>query len=59
MEIRAGDAIWCPPRHKHWHGATATTAMTHIAIQGALDAKNLIWMNNVTDEEYRGHGAGA
>jgi len=39
VEIRAGDMIWCPPKHRHWHGATATTAMTHIAIQEGLDGK--------------------
>ena len=39
VEIRAGDVVWCPPGHKHWHGATPTTAMTHIAVQEALDGK--------------------
>jgi len=57
VEIRAGDIIWCPPGHKHWHGATATTAMTHIAIQEALDGKNVNWMEKVTDEEYLAGGA--
>ncbi|MFZ4286327.1 (R)-mandelonitrile lyase [Variovorax sp. HJSM1_2] len=52
VEIRAGDVIWCPPGHKHWHGASATTAMTHIAIQEALDGKNVVWLSHVTDEEY-------
>lgn len=52
VEIRAGDVIWCPPGHKHWHGATATTSMTHIAIQEALDGKNVVWMEHVTDAEY-------
>jgi len=52
IEIHAGDVIWCPPGHKHWHGATATTAMTHIAIQEVLDGKNVTWMEKVTDEEY-------
>ncbi len=52
VEIRAGDVIWCPPGHKHWHGATSTTAMTHIAIQEALDGSNVTWMEKVTDEEY-------
>jgi quercetin dioxygenase-like cupin family protein len=52
VEIRAGDVIWCPPGHKHWHGATATTSMTHIAIQEALDGKNVEWMEHVTDEQY-------
>lgn len=58
VEIRAGDIIWCPPGHKHWHGATATTAMTHIAIQEMLDGKNVNWMEKVTDEEYFGSGEG-
>ena len=52
VEIRAGDVIWCPPGHKHWHGASPTTAMTHIAIQEALDGKNVEWMEHVTDEQY-------
>jgi len=52
VEIRAGDVVWCPPGHKHWHGATPTTAMTHIAIQEALDGKNVEWLEKVTDEEY-------
>jgi quercetin dioxygenase-like cupin family protein len=51
-EIRAGDVIWCPPGHRHWHGATPTTAMTHIAIQEALDGKLVNWMEHVTDEAY-------
>jgi len=58
VEIRAGDVIWCPPGHKHWHGATSTTAMTHIAVQEALDGKNVIWMEKVTDEEYLGSEKG-
>ena len=56
VEIHAGDVIWCPPGHKHWHGATATTAMTHIAIQEVLDGKNVTWMEKVTDEEYLANG---
>ena len=52
VEIRAGDVIWCPPGHKHWHGATPTTAMTHIAIQEALDGSFITWMENVSDAEY-------
>ena len=52
VEIRAGDIIWCPPGHKHWHGATPTTAMTHIALQEALDGKVVEWMQHVTDAEY-------
>ena len=51
-EIRAGDVIWCPPGHRHWHGATSTTGMTHIAIQEALDGKFVEWMEHVTDEQY-------
>jgi quercetin dioxygenase-like cupin family protein len=53
VEIRAGDVIWCPPGHKHWHGASATTAMTHIGIQEALDGVSVVWMEKVTDEEYQ------
>ena len=51
-QIRPGDVIWCPPGEKHWHGATATAAMTHIAIVEQLDGKAVEWMENVTDEEY-------
>ena len=51
-EIRAGDVIWCPPGHRHWHGATPTTAMTHIAIQEALDGNVVEWMEKVSDAEY-------
>ncbi len=58
VEIHAGDVIWCPPGHKHWHGATATMAMTHIAIQEALDGRNVTWMEKVTDEEYLADGKG-
>jgi len=54
VEIRAGDVIWCPPKHKHWHGATSTTAMTHIAIQEALDGKAVEWLEAVSDEQYSG-----
>lgn len=57
VEIRAGDVIWCPPGHRHWHGATAMTSMTHIAIQEALDGSAVHWMEQVTDEQYLG-GAG-
>jgi len=52
-EIRAGDVVWFPPGLKHWHGASATTAMTHIAIQESLDGKNVEWMEKVRDEQYR------
>ena len=52
-EIRPGDVVWFAPNEKHWHGASSTTAMTHIAIQEALDGKVVEWMEKVTDEEYR------
>ena len=52
VEIRAGDTVWCPPGHKHWHGATATTAMTHVAIQEALEGVNVVWMDKVSDDDY-------
>jgi quercetin dioxygenase-like cupin family protein len=52
-EIRPGDVVWFAPHEKHWHGATPTTAMTHIAIQEALDGKVVEWMEHVTDEIYR------
>jgi quercetin dioxygenase-like cupin family protein len=51
-EIRAGDIVWCPPDQKHWHGATPTTAMTHIAIQESLNGSPVTWMEHVTDEQY-------
>ena len=50
--IRAGDVVWCPPGEKHWHGATATTAMTHIALVEQLDGKGVNWLEKVTDDEY-------
>ena len=51
-EIRPGDVVWFAPNEKHWHGATPTNAMTHIAIQEALDGKVVVWMEHVTDKEY-------
>jgi quercetin dioxygenase-like cupin family protein len=54
-EIKAGDVIWCPPGVKHWHGASPTTAMTHIAITGRLDGKSVEWMEKVTDDQYNGN----
>jgi quercetin dioxygenase-like cupin family protein len=51
-EIRPGDVVWIPPAEKHWHGATATTAMTHIAIQEKLDGKAVDWLEQVTPEQY-------
>jgi quercetin dioxygenase-like cupin family protein len=51
-EIRPGDVIWFSPGEKHWHGASPTTAMTHIAIQEQLDGKFVDWMEKVSDEQY-------
>jgi quercetin dioxygenase-like cupin family protein len=51
-EIRPGDVVLCPPGEKHWHGAAPTTAMSHIAIQEALDGKVVEWLEKVTDEQY-------
>ena len=51
-EVRPGDVIWFPPGEKHWHGATPTTAMTHIAIQEKLDGKAVDWMEKVSEEQY-------
>jgi 4-carboxymuconolactone decarboxylase len=50
--IRPGDVIWTPPGVKHWHGACATSKMTHIAIQESLNGRNVEWMEHVTDDEY-------
>ena len=50
--IRPGDVIWFPPGEKHWHGAAATTAVTHIAIQERRDGKTVDWMEKVSDEQY-------
>jgi len=52
-EIRPGDVVWFPPGLKHWHGASPTTAMTHTAIQEALDGKVVDWMEKVSGEQYR------
>jgi quercetin dioxygenase-like cupin family protein len=52
VEIRPGDVIWCPPSTKHWHGATAKAAMTHIAIVEKLDGNGVEWMEHVSDEQY-------
>ena len=57
-EIRPGDVVRIPPGEKHWHGATAATAMTHVAIQEQLDGKAVEWMEKVTDEQYRAARAG-
>ncbi len=50
--IQAGDVVWIPPGEKHWHGASPTTAMTHIAMQEALDGKAVDWLEPVSDEDY-------
>jgi quercetin dioxygenase-like cupin family protein len=52
-EIRPGDVVWFAPGEKHWHGATSTTAMTHIAIQEALNGTAVNWMEKVSDQQYR------
>ena len=52
-EIRPGDIVWFSPGEKHWHGASPTTAMTHIAVQEKLDGKNVEWMEKVTDQQYQ------
>jgi len=51
--IRPGDVIWWSPGEKHWHGATETTAMTHIAVQEQLGGKAVDWMEKVSDEQYQ------
>lgn len=51
-EIQPGDVVWLPPGVKHWHGASASTALTHIAIQETLDGKNVDWLEKVSDAQY-------
>ncbi|TFZ05713.1 cupin domain-containing protein [Ramlibacter henchirensis] len=51
--IRPGDVVWCPPNVKHWHGAAPGTAMTHLAVTGTLDGRNVTWMEKVGDEQYK------
>ena len=51
--IKAGDTVWIPPGEEHWHGASATNSMTHIAIQEALDGSVAEWLDKVTDGEYQ------
>ena len=53
-DIRPGDVVWFAPGEKHWHGATASTAMTHIAIQEKLDGKAVEWLEQVSDAQYEG-----
>ena len=50
--MRMGDTIWIPPYEEHWHGATATNSMTHIAIQEAQNGQVAEWLEQVTDEDY-------
>lgn len=50
--IRQGDVVWCPPGVKHWHGATPSSAMTHLAVGSSVDGKTVTWMEKVTDEQY-------
>lgn len=54
QEIHPGDVVWAPPGEKHWHGAASATAVTHIAIQEALNGQPADWMEEVTDEQYQG-----
>ena len=51
--IKAGDTVWIPPNEEHWHGASATNSMTHIAIQEALNGSVAEWLNKVSDSEYQ------
>ena len=53
QEIRPGDIVWIPPGVKHWHGASPTVGMSHIAFSEALDGKTVEWMEKVLDEQYR------
>jgi len=52
QELRAGDTVWCPPGVKHWHGAAPGSAMSHLAVTGTRDGKNVEWMEKVSDEQY-------
>jgi quercetin dioxygenase-like cupin family protein len=52
-DVRPGDVVWFPPGLKHWHGASPTTAMTHIAVQESVGGKNVDWLEKVSDEQYR------
>ena len=53
-QIQPGDVIWIPPNVKHWHGATTTNRMSHIAITNSLDGRNVDWLEQVSDVEYAG-----
>jgi quercetin dioxygenase-like cupin family protein len=52
VEIKVGDAVWCPPGVKHWHGAAPGSPMTHLALTGQKDGKNVEWLEKVSDEQY-------
>src|SRR3954469_22269892 len=52
-DIRPGDVVWFAPGEKHWHGATATTGMTHIAVQEKLNGSPVVWLEKVSDDQYR------
>ncbi len=52
-ELHAGDAVWCPPGVKHWHGATPSASMTHIALSGSADGNAVEWLEKVSDRQYR------
>lgn len=52
LEFQAGDILWCPAEHKHWHGATPHEGMTHVAIQEVVNGTPVTWMEKVTDKEY-------
>jgi quercetin dioxygenase-like cupin family protein len=59
QEFAAGDIVLCPRDQRHWHGATPESSMSHVAIQEALDATNVTWMDKVTDTEYLAGRSGA
>jgi len=52
-EVRPGDIVWFPPQEKHWHGASAQVAMSHVAVQESLDGKVVDWLEKVSNEQYR------
>jgi quercetin dioxygenase-like cupin family protein len=52
QEVSAGDVVWIPPGEKHWHGATPTNTMVHVAIAEILDSKFVEWLEKVTDQQY-------
>ncbi len=54
QEVLAGDIVWFPAGEKHWHGATATTAMSHIALAEATEGRSVDWLEHVSEEQYRG-----